>query len=674
VGESTSAVSKPFRLAAPFPPAGDQNQAVERIVSGFRAGLAAQTLLGVTGSGKTYTVARAIAELNRPTLVLSHNKTLAAQLFQEFKTFFPDNAVEYFVSYYDYYQPEAYVPSSDTYIEKETSINEEIDRLRLSATRSLFERRDIIIIASVSCIYGLGDPAAYYGMLLLLEPGSELGMDAVLRQLVAMQYERTQLDLVPAAFRVRGDVLEIYPPYDDHAVRVEFWGSTVERISRIDPLRGIVLEVVDDRLPIYPSSHYVVSRPILDEAIRDIRAELDERLAQLKAANKLVEAQRLSQRTLFDLDMLQELGYCPGIENYSRHLTRRRPGEPPPTLLDYFPPDWLLVVDESHVTVPQVRGMYFGDRSRKETLVEFGFRLPSALDNRPLTFEEFEQRINQVLYVSATPAEYELQQSGDEVVEQLVRPTGLLDPVVEVRPAQGQVDDLLARIRERVARGERVLVTTLTKRMAEDLTTYFAEVGVRVRYLHSEIDTLERTAILADLRRGVFDVLVGINLLREGLDLPEVSLVAILDADKEGYLRSTTALIQTMGRAARHVNGTVILYADRITDSMQRAIDETRRRRAVQERYNQEHGIEPRSIIKDISSPLLQLSNLDYHEISAQHPRVAEADISDPISLAKLIAELERRMKEAARRLEFEEAAQLRDRLKELRTQQIYKG
>ncbi len=667
-------MSKPFRLAAPFPPAGDQNQAVERIVSGFQAGLAAQTLLGVTGSGKTYTVARAIAELNRPTLVLSHNKTLAAQLFQEFKTFFPDNAVEYFVSYYDYYQPEAYVPSSDTYIEKETSINEEIDRLRLSATRSLFERRDIIIIASVSCIYGLGDPAAYYGMLLLLEPGSELGMDAVLRQLVAMQYERTQLDLVPAAFRVRGDVLEIYPPYDDHAVRVEFWGSTVERISRIDPLRGIVLEVVDDRLPIYPSSHYVVSRPILDEAIRDIRAELDERLAQLKAANKLVEAQRLSQRTLFDLDMLQELGYCPGIENYSRHLTRRRPGEPPPTLLDYFPPDWLLVVDESHVTVPQVRGMYFGDRSRKETLVEFGFRLPSALDNRPLTFEEFEQRINQVLYVSATPAAYELQQSGDEVVEQLVRPTGLLDPVVEVRPAQGQVDDLLARIRERVGRGERVLVTTLTKRMAEDLTTYFAEVGVRVRYLHSEIDTLERTAILADLRRGVFDVLVGINLLREGLDLPEVSLVAILDADKEGYLRSTTALIQTMGRAARHVNGTAILYADRVTDSMQRAIDETRRRRAVQERYNQEHGIEPRSIIKDISSPLLQLSNLDYYEVSASPPRVAEVDVHDTASLAKLIAELERRMKEAARRLEFEEAAQLRDRLKELRTQQIYKG
>ncbi|MEP0774071.1 MAG: excinuclease ABC subunit UvrB [Acidobacteriota bacterium] len=666
-------MSKPFRLAAPFPPAGDQESAVQRLVAGFQAGLAAQTLLGVTGSGKTFTVARTIAQLNRPTLVLSHNKTLAAQLFQEFKTFFPDNAVEYFVSYYDYYQPEAYVPSSDTYIEKETSINEEIDRLRLSATRSLFERRDIVIIASVSCIYGLGDPAAYYGMLLLLEPGSEPGMDAVLRQLVAMQYERTQLDLVPGAFRVRGDVLEIYPPYDDHAVRVEFWGRAVERISRIDPLRGVVLEKVEDRVPIYPSSHYVVSRPVLEEAVADIRAELDERVAQLEAAGKLLEAQRLSQRTLFDLDMLRELGYCPGIENYSRHLTRRRPGEPPPTLLDYFPDDWLLVVDESHVTVPQVRGMYFGDRSRKETLVEFGFRLPSALDNRPLTFEEFEARIHQVLYVSATPAAYEIQKSGEDVVEQLVRPTGLLDPVVEVRPAEGQVDDLLARIRERVGRGERVLVTTLTKRMAEDLTSYLAELGVRVRYLHSEIDTLERTVILTDLRRGIFDVLVGINLLREGLDLPEVSLVAILDADKEGYLRSTTSLIQTMGRAARHINGTAILYADHITDSMQRAIDETRRRRAVQERFNREHGIEPRSIVKDISSPLVQLSNLDYYEVNVEAPRLAEGEVTDAASLAKLIAELERRMKEAARRLEFEEAAQLRDRLKQLRAQQIYK-
>jgi excinuclease ABC subunit B len=671
--QGTGSMSRAFRLQAPYPAAGDQAQAVERLVRSFQEGVYAQTLLGVTGSGKTYTVARLIEALNRPTLVLSHNKTLAAQLFQEFKGFFPENAVEYFVSYYDYYQPEAYVPSSDTYIEKETSINEEIDRLRLSATRSLFERRDVVIVASVSCIYGLGDPTAYYGMLLLLEPGEEPGMDAVLRQLVAMQYERTQLDLVPGAFRVRGDVLEIYPPYEDHAIRVEFWDRQVERIRRIDPLRGTVLEEVDERLPVYPSSHYVVTRKILDEALVAIRAELDRRLAELKAADKLLEAQRLSQRTLFDLDMLQELGYCPGIENYSRHLTGRKPGEPPPTLLDYFPRDWLLVVDESHVTVPQVRGMYFGDRSRKETLVEFGFRLPSALDNRPLTFEEFEGRLNQALFVSATPGPYELEQCGGDVVEQLVRPTGLLDPVVELRPAQGQVDDLLARIRERVARQERVLVTTLTKRMAEDLTQYLAELGIRVRYLHSEVETLERIAILTDLRRGVFDVLVGINLLREGLDLPEVSLVAILDADKEGYLRSSTSLIQTMGRAARNLSGTVVLYADRMTDSMRRAIDETERRREVQERFNREHGIEPRSIVKDISSPLVALSNLDYYGPRAEAPRIGEVDPGDPVSLAKAIAELEKRMKDAARRLEFEEAAQLRDRLKELRTKQIYK-
>jgi len=667
-------VSRGFRLVAPFPAAGDQGQAVERLVAGFRAGVYAQTLLGVTGSGKTFTVAKVIEALGRPTLVLSHNKTLAAQLFQEFRSFFPDNAVEYFVSYYDYYQPEAYVPASDTYIEKETSINEEIDRLRLSATRALFERRDVIIVASVSCIYGLGDPNAYYGMLLLLEPGASPGMDAVLRQLVAMQYERTQLDLVPGAFRVRGDVLELYPPYDDHAVRVEFWDRTVERVCRIDPLRGTVLEEVEDRLPVYPTSHYVVTRRALDDAVAAIRAELDERVAELTAANKLVEAQRLSQRTLFDLDMLAELGYCPGIENYSRHLTGRRPGEPPPTLLDYFPEDWLLVVDESHVTVPQVRGMYHGDRSRKETLVEFGFRLPSALDNRPLTFEEFERRIRQVLFVSATPGPYELELCGGDVVEQLIRPTGLLDPVVEVRPAQGQVDDLLARIRERVGRGERVLVTTLTKRMAEDLTQYLAEFGVRVRYLHSEVETLERTAILADLRRGVFDVLVGINLLREGLDLPEVSLVAILDADKEGYLRSATSLIQTIGRAARHLNGTAILYADAVTESMRRAIDETRRRREVQERFNREHGIEPRSIVKDIANPLVQLANLDYHDAAFAPPRVAEGEIADAASLAKVIAELEREMKAAAKRLEFEQAAMLRDRIKELRAQQIYKG
>jgi excinuclease ABC subunit B len=666
-------VSQAFRLAAPFEPAGDQGQAIERIANGFASGLYAQTLLGVTGSGKTFTVAKVIERLNRPTLVLSHNKTLAAQLYQEFKGFFPDNAVEYFVSYYDYYQPEAYVPASDTYIEKETSINEEIDRLRLSATRALFERRDVLIIASVSCIYGLGDPNAYYGMLLLLEPGTEPGMDAVLKQLVSMQYERTMLDLVPGAFRVRGDVLEIYPPYEDHAVRVEFWDRTVERVSRIDAIRGTVLEEADSRIAVYPASHYVVTRRVLDEALVDIRKELDERLAELNAAGKLLEAQRLSQRTLFDLDMLQELGYCSGIENYSRHLTRRKPGEPPPTLLDYFPKDWLLVVDESHVSIPQVRGMFHGDRSRKETLVEFGFRLPSALDNRPLTFEEFEGRIHQALFVSATPGPYELKLTEGEVVEQLVRPTGLLDPQVVVKPAQGQVDDLLARIRERVAAGERVLVTTLTKRMAEDLTQYFAELAVRVRYLHSEIQTLERTAILADLRRGAFDVLVGINLLREGLDLPEVSLVAILDADKEGYLRSSTSLIQTIGRAARNLNGTVILYADVMTDSLKRAIEETNRRRATQEAYNTEHGIEPKTIVKDIASPLLALSNLDYHDAAFLPPKVGEVDVTDAASLAKAISELEKQMKAAAKRLEFEEAAAIRDRIKELRAQQIYK-
>lgn len=667
-------MSKRFKLVAPFTPAGDQGQAIAKLVEGFRQGLFAQTLLGVTGSGKTFTMAKVVEELNRPTLVLSHNKTLAAQLYQEFRSFFPENAVEYFVSYYDYYQPEAYVPATDTYIEKETSINEEIDRLRLGATRSLFERRDVLIVASVSCIYGLGDPAAYYGMLLLLEPGTAPGMEAVLRQLVAMQYERTQLDLVPGAFRVRGDVLEIYPPYEDHAIRVEFWDREVERLSRIDPLRGSVLEEVDGRLPIYPASHYVTTREVLQRAIAQIRAELDQRVAELTAAGRLLEAQRLSQRTLFDLDMLAELGYCPGIENYSRHLTGRKPGEPPPTLLDYFPDDWLLIVDESHVTIPQVRGMYQGDRSRKETLVEYGFRLPSALDNRPLTFEEFFARLHQVLFVSATPGDWEIQISQGAVVEQLIRPTGLLDPLVEVRPAQGQVDDLLARIRERVAAGERVLVTTLTKRMAEDLAQYLGELGIRVRYLHSEIDTLERTAILADLRRGVFDVLVGINLLREGLDLPEVSLVAILDADKEGYLRSHTALIQTIGRAARNVNGTAILYADTITESMRKAIEETRRRRTIQEAYNRQHGIEPRSIIKDVANPLVQMANLDYHDALLEPPRVGEKEIADRRSLAQQIAELEKQMKAAAKRLEFEEAARLRDRIRELRALEIYKS
>ncbi len=664
-----------FRLRAPFAPAGDQVAAIARLDEGLAAGLAYQTLLGVTGSGKTYTMAKVIEAAERPVLILSHNKTLAAQLYQEFKAFFPDNAVEYFVSYYDYYQPEAYVATTDTYIEKETSINEEIDRLRLSATRSLFERRDVIIVASVSCIYGLGSPEAYYGMLQLFERGRAEPLDEVLRQLAKMQYQRTHLDLAPGTFRLRGDVLEIYPPYDDTGIRVSLWGDEVESIQRIDPVRGTVVEELE-RLPVYPRTHYVTPREELLRAIDGIRTELDERLAELKADSKLLEAQRLAQRTLFDLEMLTELGYCQGIENYSRHLTGRAPGQPPPTLLDYFPSDFLCIVDESHVTVPQVRGMYYGDRSRKQTLVEFGFRLPSALDNRPLTFEEWEFRVHQVVFVSATPGPYELEHSEGEVVEQLIRPTGLLDPAVEVRPAAGQVDDLLAEVRQVTARGERVLVTTLTKRMSEDLTTYMAEVGVRVRYLHSEIDTLERTAILADLRRGEFDVLVGINLLREGLDLPEVSLVAILDADQEGFLRSETSLIQTVGRAARNLAGRAILYADRVTGSMARALAETERRRAVQAAYNAENGIEPRSIVKDVANPLVLMSNLDYWEPGGPLARVAEsaADVSeDEGSLRTLITQLEKRMRDAAKRLEFEEAAGLRDRIKELRGRQIYK-
>ncbi len=665
-----------FILKTPFAPAGDQVQAIDRLVEGVDGGVAFQTLLGVTGSGKTFTMAKVVEETNRPTLVLSHNKTLAAQLYQEFKAFFPDNAVEYFVSYYDYYQPEAYVAASDTYIEKETSINEEIDRMRLSATRSLFERRDVLIVASVSCIYGLGSPEAYFGMLQLFEKDAEQPMDEVLRQLAKMQYERTHLDLAPGSFRLRGDSLEIYPPYDDTAARISFWGDAVERIERIDPVRGVAIEELD-RLPIYPRTHYVTPRSQLLVAIDGIRTELDERLAELNDHDKLLEAQRLAQRANFDLEMLTELGYCQGIENYSRHLTGRAPGEPPPTLLDYFPDDFLCIIDESHVTVPQVGGMYHGDRSRKQTLVDFGFRLPSALDNRPLTFEEFEDRIRQVVFVSATPRPYELAHCEGEVVEQLIRPTGLLDPVVEVRPATHQVDDLLAEIRTVVARGERVLVTTLTKRMAEDLSTYLAEVDVRVRYLHSEIKTLERSAILADLRKGEFDVLVGINLLREGLDLPEVSLVAILDADKEGFLRSETSIIQTIGRAARNIEGRAILYADRETGSMQRALSETRRRRHKQADYNDEHGIEPQTIIKDVASPLLAMAELDYYGPGARPLRVADGnndDFSeDAVSLNKLITELEKRMRAAAKALEFEEAARLRDRLKEVRRQQIYK-
>jgi excinuclease ABC subunit B len=621
-------------------------------------------------------MAKVVETTNRPTLVLCHNKTLAAQLYQEFKGFFPNNAVEYFVSYYDYYQPEAYVPTTDTYIEKETSINEEIDRLRLSATRSLFERRDVLIVASVSCIYGLGSPEAYFGMLQLFETGTSEPMDDVLRQLAKMQYERTNLDLAPGTFRLRGDVLEIYPPYDDSAVRVSFWGDEVEQIHRIDPVRGRTVEQLD-RLPIYPRTHYVTPREKLVAAIDGIRTELDDRLSVLTRNEKLLEAQRLSQRTLFDLEMLTELGYCQGIENYSRHLTGRAPGEPPPTLLDYFPKDFLCIVDESHVTIPQVGGMYHGDRSRKQTLVEFGFRLPSALDNRPLTFEEFEDRVHQVVFVSATPGPYELEQCRDEVVEQVIRPTGLLDPIVEIKPAQHQVDDLMGEIRSVVDRGERVLVTTLTKRMAEDLTTYLSEVDIRVRYLHSEIDALERTAILADLRRGEFDVLVGINLLREGLDLPEVSLVAVLDADQEGFLRSETSLIQTVGRAARNVAGRAVLYADRMTGSIERAVAETERRRIKQSRYNEAHDIEPRTIIKDVANPLVAMGNLDYYGPGAERPRLGqpadEGTPEDPASLNKLITELEKRMRSAAKTLEFEEAARLRDRIRELRRQQIFK-
>jgi excinuclease ABC subunit B len=664
-----------FILKTPFEPAGDQVEAIQRLIEGVEGGVTFQTLLGVTGSGKTFTMAKVVEATNRPTLVLSHNKTLAAQLYQEFKAFFPENAVEYFVSYYDYYQPEAYVAASDTYIEKETSINEEIDRMRLSATRSLFERRDVLIVASVSCIYGLGSPEAYFGMLQLFEKDIEQPMEEVLRQLAKMQYERTHLDLAPGSFRLRGDSLEIYPPYDDSAVRISFWGDQVESIERIDPVRGVAIEELD-RLPIYPRTHYVTPRSQLLKAIDGIRAELDPRLAELNDAGKLLEAQRLGQRTNFDLEMLTELGFCQGIENYSRHLTGRAPGEPPPTLLDYFPQDFLCIIDESHVTVPQVGGMFHGDRSRKQNLVDFGFRLPSALDNRPLTFEEFEDRIHQVVFVSATPRPYELEHCEGEVVEQLIRPTGLLDPAVEVRAATHQVDDLLAEIREVVARGERVLVTTLTKRMAEDLSSYLAEVEVRVRYLHSEINTLERSAILADLRRGEFDVLVGINLLREGLDLPEVALVAILDADQEGFLRSETSLIQTIGRAARNVDGRAILYADKETGSMQRALGETRRRRERQAAHNAEHGIEPRTIVKDVASPLLAMSELDYYGPGSRPLRVADGDEDfpdDAVSLNKLITELEKRMRASAKALEFEEAARLRERLKELRRQQIYK-
>jgi excinuclease ABC subunit B len=660
-----------FELVSRFTPQGDQPAAIEQLVEGVQNGDKEQVLLGVTGSGKTFTIAKVIETLNRPTLVLSHNKILAAQLFQEFRSFFPNNAVEYFVSYYDYYQPEAYVPATDTYIEKETSINEEIDRLRLRATKSLFERRDVIIVASVSCIYGLGSPEAFFGMLQFFSVGDTEGMDPVLRRLVEMQYERTNMDLYHGSFRVRGDVLEILPAYEEVGLRVEYFGDEVERITRFDVLRGEVIQEVD-RIAVYPRTHYVTPKDRLERAIVGIRAELEERLALLEAEGKYLERQRLEQRTRFDLEMLKEIGYCHGIENYSRHLSGRAPGQPPPTLFDYFPDDYLLVVDESHQTIPQVRGMYHGDRSRKMTLVDFGFRLPSALDNRPLTFEEWDARVGQRIYVSATPADWELVRTSGVVAEQVIRPTGLLDPIIEIRPAKGQVDDLVGEIRKVVARKERALITTLTKRMAEELTQYLQELAMRVRYMHSDVETLERVEIVTGLRRGDFDILVGINLLREGLDLPEVSLVAILDADKEGFLRSTTSLIQTAGRGARNVNGRVIFYADVMTDSMQRALDETERRRVRQKAYNEEHGIEPATILKDIHNPLVQMSQLDLYSAGPQ--RLSDAADRTDVPLNERISQLEKEMRAHAKRLEFEEAAAVRDKIRELRELQIYAG
>ena len=657
-----------FKLQSEYQPKGDQPAAIDAILRGLSDGAKDQVLLGITGSGKTFTIASVIERTQRSTLVLAHNKTLAAQLFQEFRTLFPQNAVEYFVSYYDYYQPEAYVPAADVYIEKEAIVNEEIDRLRMSATRALFERRDVIVVASVSCIYGLGDPDAYYGLLMFVEPGARMSRDVLLQRLVELQYERSDANFKRGSFRVRGDVVEIYPSYQDHAYRIELWGDEIDSISTIDPLLGEVIEKHTSRVPIYPKTHYVMSRPTIKRALKTIKEELDWWEPKLIAEGKLVEAQRLHQRTMFDMEMIKEMGFCRGIENYSRHLTGKKPGEPPPTLLDYLPRDTLIVIDESHQSVPQVRGMFEGDQSRKRTLVEYGFRLPSALDNRPLNFKEFEARVGQTIYVSATPGPYELTKASGEVIEQIIRPTGLMDPVVEVHPVKGQIDHLLEECRQRAEQGERVLVTTLTKRMSEDLTEYFTEVGVRVRYLHSDIETLERIKILRDLRRGEFDVLVGINLLREGLDLPEVSLVAILDADKEGFLRSEQSLIQTIGRAARNAQGKAILYADRMTDSMKRAIDETNRRRSIQEVYNRENGITPQTIVKPIEATLITASEADYFKVPTD---VEEIEDYAPEHLEETIARFEFEMRAAAKRFEFERAAELRDRIKVLKDRQL---
>lgn len=657
-----------FHLVSDYKPQGDQPRAIAELVAGLEAGEKDQVLLGVTGSGKTFTMAKVIAELNRPALVLAHNKTLAAQLYHEFKQFFPNNAVEYFVSYYDYYQPEAYIPAGDLYIEKESTINDELDKLRLSATRSLFERRDAIIVSSVSCIYGLGSPEAYYGMLLLLEKGQKVRREDITRRLVEILYERNDVDFRRGTFRVRGDVIEVYPTYDENAFRIELFGDEIEALSLIDPLFGTVKQKFS-RLPIYPKSHYVVLPERKSAAINGILNELAEWEAQLEKEGRLVEAQRIHQRTRFDLEMIKSVGFCHGIENYSRHFSGRLPGEPPPTLLDYFPRDFLVFIDESHVTVPQLHGMWHGDRSRKQNLVDYGFRLPSAMDNRPLRFEEFETRVGQTIYVSATPGPFELTKSSGVVVEQIIRPTGLVDPEVEIRPVKGQIDNLLAEIRERAAKNQRVLVTTLTKRMAEDLANYYTEVGVRCRYMHSEIETLERIRLLRDLRKGEYDVLIGINLLREGLDLPEVSLVAILDADKEGFLRSQGSLIQTIGRAARHLEGRAILYADKMTDSMRRAIEETERRREKQVAYNEKHGISPQTVIRALDDSLATVLKADYADLTEEDAALPE--FNSQAELDAYISNLESDMREAAKKFEFEKAAKLRDTLKDLRSKEI---
>jgi excinuclease ABC subunit B len=658
-----------FHLAVDYSPRGDQATAIQQLVQGLREGDNHQVLLGVTGSGKTFTMGKVIEASSRPALVLAHNKLLAAQLYQEFKNFFPQNAVEYFVSYYDYYQPEAYIPSGDVYIEKEATINDELDKLRLAATKSLFERRDCVIVASVSCIYGLGSPEAYYGMLLMLEKGQKLARKDLLSRLVEILYDRNDHDFRRGTFRVRGDVVEIYPTYDDYAYRVEFWGDEIESLSQIDPLLGQVRQTYL-RLPVYPKTHYVMSRDTREQAMKSIEEELHWWHAELEKSGKLIEAQRLWQRTMFDLEMIKQIGYCHGIENYSRHFSGRLPGEAPPTLLDYLPHDAVIFIDESHQTVPQLQGMYHGDRSRKDTLVEYGFRLPSARDNRPLTFEEFENRVNQLVYVSATPGPYELTKSAGVVVEQIIRPTGLTDPEIDIRPIKGQVDDLLNQIRLRAEIGERVLVTTLTKRMAEDLAEYYSEVGVKCAYMHSEVSTLDRVKIIRDLRRGEFDVVIGVNLLREGLDLPEVSLVAVLDADKEGFLRSTGSLIQTIGRAARNLNGRAILYADVITDSMRRAIDETNRRRAIQVAYNEENNITPQSIIKPIDMSLVAIAEADYVTVPAEP--VAPVEELTQEERDRLIVELEKQMREYAQKFEFEKAAEIRDRLKAVKSRTLY--